>query len=430
MTGGPSLIMSGAVGNSIGFVTGGVTGYLPVFCPTCFFVTNETTEAVNQAPFVAGSITKLQCVVNVADTSTVNTVTLRKNGANGSNTFSITKSGTGGFSDSTPHTDGISNGDLIAIQLSPLTGASLGLSVIALTFTANTNTVTKLGVKIPNSTNAGTNTYFVIPSESFGGGTSEAPTKLTMRKAMTVNNLAVYNYLNNITGTFSSRKNTAPGNLSASMNLNTLEKDTTHSDNLSISDLYDYTYTNDPGNANISADFTSTTGDVIFVCGSDASNAFTTSETVYLGLTGMTGAGSTNEPDMKVTVNTAFLFSQLCCNVTANLITSATTITLRVNSANPASGPSLSIGNSLTGVFTDTVNTYQAATSDLMNYKVLTGATGTANSMQISFIAVWGNATAGPAGGGPSYQHFGTNSAIVGAQYYQSFGSQMVVFGY
>ena len=44
------------------------------------------------------------------------TVTLRKNNANASNTFSINANTTGAFSDTTPHNDSIATGDLIAVE--------------------------------------------------------------------------------------------------------------------------------------------------------------------------------------------------------------------------------------------------------------------------------------------------------------------------
>jgi hypothetical protein len=60
---------------------------------------------------------------------------------------------------------------------------------------------------------------------------------------------------------------------------------------------------------------------------------------------------------------------------------------LRANSGN--AGPTVSIIGSTTGIFTDNTDTYSAATTDAMNYQVVTASAGT--SMKIAFIAVWGN---------------------------------------
>jgi len=85
--------------------------------------------------------------------------------------------------------------------------------------------------------------------------------------------------------------------------------------------------------------------------------------------------------------NTAFQFSQLTCNVTSNGITNASTINLRANSGN--AGPAVSIIGSTTGTFSDNTDTYSAATTDAINYQVVTASART--SMKIAFIAVWGN---------------------------------------
>jgi hypothetical protein len=49
----------------------------------------------------------------------------------------------------------------------------------------------------------------------------------------------------------------------------------------------------------------------------------------------------------------------------------------------------LSITGSSTGIFNDNTDTYSAATTDAINYQVITASAGT--SMKIAFIAVCGN---------------------------------------
>jgi hypothetical protein len=104
-------------------------------------------------------------------------------------------------------------------------------------------------------------------------------------------------------------------------------------------------------------------------------------------LSGSLVSGQSTETSAQVTVNTAFQFSQLTCNVTSNGITNASTINLRANSGDE--GPTVSITGSTTGIFNDNTNTYSAATTDAMNYQVVTASAGT--SIKIAFIAVWGN---------------------------------------
>ena len=78
-------------------------------------------------------------------------------------------------------------------------------------------------------------------------------------------------------------------------------------------------------------------------------------------------------------------------------------------------------------MLSDSTDTYTAATTDSMNYQIVTGSTGT--SLKIAFIAVWGNATPSPGRGGPMYQHFRNVKKPLGRQNYNSFGGQMIVFG-
>src|SRR5262249_9041092 len=127
------------------------------------------------------------------------------------------------------------------------------------------------------------------------------------------------------------------------------------------------------------------------------------------------------------TVNSAFTFSQLLVNVISNSITSASTLTLRANAGN-AGSVAVSIGASSTGVFVDATDTYTAATTDVMNYKITTGTTGT--SINVSHLSVWGNISAAPTTR-PSYRHFDLRPNRILGQQYNPFGSsnQMVIFG-
>jgi hypothetical protein len=135
----------------------------------------------------------------------------------------------------------------------------------------------------------------------------------------------------------------------------------------------------------ITVEYVSTNGDCIFACQNAAGTTFNTSVTQYFGLSGSLTSGQSTETNAQVTVNTAFQFSQLTCNVTSNSITNASTINLRANSGN--AGPAVSITGSTTGIFNDNTDTYSAATTDAINYQVVTASTAT--SMKVAFIAVW-----------------------------------------
>ena len=372
-----------------------------------FLINGESTNGAGlsesnvQMPFSAGTISLLWCRVTTAATSS-STVTLRKNSANATNTFSINANTTGAFSDTIPDNDSIATGDLIAVKV--VAGSSaLIIDIIACTFAASSssNTITRLGCmdEVPNAP-SGPATWYMpgagVDSNSGSFITSETGVKLRHRKAMMVKNLAAYffNSGDPDTVTVHSRKNGVNGNLTCSIasQSNALGQDTSNSDSIAVGDDYDFSFAGQgngsPGSGNmITVDYISTNGDCIFACQNAAGTSFNTSVTQYFGLSGSLVSGQSAETSAQVTVNTAFQFSQLTCNVTSNGITNASTINLRANSGN--AGPAVSITGSTTGIFSDSINTYSAATTDAINYQVVTSSAGT--SMKIAFIAVWGN---------------------------------------
>ena len=63
-------------------------------------------------------------------------------------------------------------------------------------------------------------------------------------------------------------------------------------------------------------------------------SAVNTSVTAYYGLAGSLDTSQSTETNAQVTVNNAFKFSQLTCNVTSNSITGNSTVNLRKNDGN------------------------------------------------------------------------------------------------
>ena len=144
--------------------------------------------------------------------------------------------------------------------------------------------------------------------------------------------------------------------------LASLVQDTTHSDNLAVGDDFDWQFSDTGTNYNYdfySCDFTSPNGDCIFACATDDPvTSITTSVTAYYALAGSLDTLQSTETNAQVTVNNAFKFSQLTCNISSNSITNTTTINLRANARN--TGVALSIGANTTGIFTDNTHTYTA----------------------------------------------------------------------
>jgi hypothetical protein len=304
------------------------------------------SETDAQTPFPAGTISNLWCRVKTAATAN-STVVLRKNGANGNETFSIGANTTGAFSDATD-TDSTASGDKIAVGITPGSTA-LVITIIATTFTSTnmSNTITHmLSFQDLSSQPTITGTYYSTPSgvtayKTSSYNSTEANSKLRMRKAFTVNNFAAF-----ITGggggTLNSRKNGANGNITVNLNVGSaqLVQDTTHSDSLAVGDDFDWQFSDTGTNYSYdfySCDFTSTNGDCIFgYATDDPVTSINTSVTAYYGLAGSLDTSQSTETNAQVTLmmNNAFKFSQLTCNITSNSITGNSTVNLRKNAGN------------------------------------------------------------------------------------------------
>ncbi|MGC2683638.1 MAG: hypothetical protein WA323_17410, partial [Candidatus Nitrosopolaris sp.] len=147
---------------------------------------------------------------------------------------------------------------------------ALVITIIAATFSSTnmSNTVTHmLSFQDLSSQPTVTGTYYSTPSGATAYKTSsynstEANSKLRMRKAMTVNNFATF-VTGGGGGTLNSRKNGANGNITANLNVGSaqLVQDTTHSDNLAVGDDFDWQFSDTGTNYSYdfySCDFTST----------------------------------------------------------------------------------------------------------------------------------------------------------------------------
>lgn len=379
--------------------------------------------------FQDGTLTQLQVRVTTASTGNF-TVTINHLGTS-NNTVSISLNTTGLTIDNT-HSDTVSSNPNINVVLGGSPSSGLIISLVGFTFQATTagKTVSRLGFYGNNNNPYTFNTnYFTGLGYSNTANTTEANAKMRMRKSFTIKNLGGATSSGfDTTFTMSSRKNGAAGNLTATSTsaIPSPFSDTSHSDSVVSGDDWNFQY-KDTGVSFAAifamVDLISTNGDCPFFASNDATKSISTAVTNYFGLNGSLVTGDTTEAHTQVQVNSAFVFTNLLINCITNGNTGTSTFNLRANGSNVMS---VSIGGT-TGIHLDSTDSYTASTTDLMNYQLVTGSTGSA--MTISQMSVNGNITTAVAGG-PTYQHFGTNSAIVGAQYYQSFGSQMVVFGY
>lgn len=100
------------------------------------------------------------------------------------------------------------------------------------------------------------------------------------------------------------------------------------------------------------------------------------SVTTNYGLEGIPTA-TTTELNTEGVTNAAFTFNNLTILVTANTVSATSTVTLRANAASPGSGPVASITASTAAVCSDSTHTYVSLATDLMDYQLVTGGTGT-----------------------------------------------------
>lgn len=101
----------------------------------------------------------------------------------------------------------------------------------------------------------------------------------------------------------------------------------------------------------------------------------TTSLTRYVPLSQGGVLMNATEANAQIIYRAGGVVSQLVVNISANTITAATTVRTRINAANGS--VLISIGSSATGVFEDVSNTDTITAGDKLDYRIITGGTGT-----------------------------------------------------
>lgn len=366
------------------------------------FVQSGLASLTEELILSSGTLSNFWIRVTTNTNSNSTTLTFIKNGLNGNESISVNANTTGTFTD-TLDTDGIAANDLVSMKMVfGTTGITFQMSILAFTFASDIDTVTKmlstLNQDVTNNTSS--NTYF---RSAFGNTTgsisnTEAQCKNRQRKAGKYRNCGVHVRTNTSANasTWRSRKNGANGLISISIGAGTTGDvtDTANSDSVSPGDDFCYSHTTGASTVNIEItwaiiDFASTAQDSIHSSSYDGGITINTAVTDYWALAGDLNTPLSTESDSQILVNSAYTFSELTINVQSNGITNASTLTLRANGADTSLA--VSIGNQQTGVVSDSINTdnYTAASTDQMNYKLVTAAQGT--SMNISHISSWAN---------------------------------------
>jgi hypothetical protein len=348
-------------------------------------LSKSATEANRQIVYrTAGTLSKLFVRLTANAATGSSTVTVRKNAADGNQTVSIGAGATGVFED-TVNTDAVASTDLLDYKSVTGSGGALTISIMSTIFDATTNTVSRHLIADTTSLSFATisvSRYNPLAGQGSSGVGAETSARTRIRDAGTLKNMQVYISANTstVSTTVRSRKNGAAGNISVSIGSTAtgLFEDTANTDTLAVGDDTNSevaTGTNAGLTLELIAfEFETTSSNGVCVVGRPGAYLPGPSVTSYFPIGGALVVGAT-EANTQVKARETFTFSDLTLLVTANTITATSTLTFRVNGAD--GNQSVSIGSSATGTLSDATNTDVVAATDLVNTKIVTGATGT-----------------------------------------------------
>lgn len=358
----------------------------------------STTEADRNSVWrSAGTLSNLYIRILLNDRA-ASTFRTRKGTANANLVVSITGSTTGKFED-TSNTDAVTAGDNWHVTI--ITGAGgtvFAWHVYNVLFAATTNTVQRMGCNFTDVTLASTTSFSPFYGHSATPQSTESNVGMTLRTAGTLRNFVIFVNGNSrtTTSTGRSRKNNANGNQSVSIGASATGtfEDTTNSDTVTSGNVINWSITTGAGTELLAinwtvVEFETTNGNHQYVAGEAAGVSQNANVTNYIIFSGRYTT-NTAESNVIAETNLAFTASLLQCNISANTVTAASTLTLRIDSGAGAN-QTVSITASTTGIFQDTVNTDLIVASNTLDYLLVTGATGT--SLVIRSISMLGDST-------------------------------------
>ena len=370
------------------------TFYNPIGCGTRHNNDYATESDSNFTWRTAGTFSNLY--VNVlANDRAASTFRTRKGTSNANLVVSITGSTTGKFED-TSNSDVVTAGDNWHYSMTTgAGGTTFTYTPMQVLFAATTNTVSRVGCDANGNTMTASSTHVgpLAGDGTLSATDADSVRHITYRTAGTLNNLFLRIRTNgrSTTSTVRSRIGGANGNMSASVAGSATGnfEDTTNSDTVSVGTLVGWAYVTGTGTGNVEtmgcfADFTTTNGQAMYSAAAGGGQTVLANVTTYYGFSGGLRT-STTESNTIGEANLPFTASLMQCNISANTVTAASTLTLRINSGAGAA-ETVSITASTTGIFQDTTNSDSILASDTLNYKIVTGATGT--SLIIRSISV------------------------------------------
>lgn len=369
------------VGGSVG---AGQTNYFPVASGR---LTPRANEAQNQMRWhTAVTLSHLWARVVANATSASSSVVSRKNGVDGNLTLSIGAGATGTFEDTT-HTDSIASGDDAAIKVVAGAGGPLGIETISILVEPSSGTVVKLSnTSVTPNANGVTRVVRLTGWDDNTVTGSEAQTQLEFENAGTLKNLYVYVSSNARTTdtTISVRKNgsnTGCPTVTVGAGGTGVFEDTSTTVAVANGDDINYRWTTLAGTQDLVAtqvaiEFVTADEFTQLVCAAGSAgstiNAGLTRYSIPIG----TGALSyTTESPSQLLIRQAMTLSNLKARVRTNSLSASSTLKLRKNGAD--GNQVLTIGAGVTGWIEDTTNSDTLADGDLINYQLVTGATGT-----------------------------------------------------
>lgn len=357
------------------------------------------TSAIGRSTsFTLGSFTVLaiRIYTNTAVT-TACTINLSIAGSAGNLAISVTAGTTGEFSDSS-HIDTLTSTSTVGLVLS--NGAASGnvnFSIAGAVFSSNTNTAKRIvcgGTATNVLSGTGATSYYSFGARNINN-TTEANVSATTFVDATLKNFSTNNSGNTRTSatTVGTRIAGVNGALSVSITALTtgVFSDVTDSDTISSAGTLVDFYITTAGSVG-SLTFSSVSTDVVTTDFTSIAmavpNPSGTGTTVNANLTryfSFAGCGNNSlvtaaEASMQLKAYTPFTVSMVTVNIPANTVTATSTIVLRKNTANATS--SISITSGATGIFTDALDSDDFLDTGVIDYRIITGATGTAITIQ------------------------------------------------
>ena len=357
---------------------------------------------------VGGTISKLAVFISVNACTVANLVRVRKNGANGNCSVSITALTTGAFIDNS-NSDTVAVDDELCLEFTTATTGLNTLTMAYLLFTsADNNTYQCFNAMDPGGTafSSTTNSFFVPNSSVFNSSTTEDSNEISFKHAVTISRLHVYIPTNTRNGQYDLdiRKNNADGSGSIAVASSTTGyfEDTSNTDSYAVDDegAIEQDMAGTTGSVTVMQMgyfLTSNDGKFDLVTGMQNVPPFNSATTYFVPVTGGTTAPITaNEANIALTSPIDFTWSNLKCYVQAS-IDVETLVRSRVNLAN--GNQLLTITATTTGYFEDTSNTDAVTAGDEISYTVIVGK-DVGDSLAFKNISSMGFTSAPPAAGG------------------------------